>query len=222
MKRSIHQTKDGSPTIRIEELDITYHSRHGALGESMHVFIEQGLRQQEMNKPVLHVLEMGFGTGLNALLTYLENEGKERRIVYDTLEPFPLQESELENLNYPALLAQPALDSVFQQLHNAPWNHPFEMDNGFTLTKYETKLENFTGGKLYDLVYYDAFAPSAQPDLWEEPIFTHLYNMMQKGGALVTYCSKSIVRRAMMAAGFTVTKPPGPWGKREMVRAYKK
>jgi tRNA U34 5-methylaminomethyl-2-thiouridine-forming methyltransferase MnmC len=218
--RKLLLTADGSHTLSLENSDITYHSRHGAITESRHVFIEAGLHYciaQTAERP-LHILEMGFGTGLNALLTVIEAGKTDTQLIYTSIEAFPLSEAEYELLNYGEVLQQQAL---FQQLHAAPWNQTTETGQGFQLRKIQSKLEHWENDQLFHCIYYDAFAPGEQPELWTAALFERLYQQLQPGGILVTYCSKSDVRRAMQAAGFTVTKLPGPPGKREMVRAGK-
>jgi tRNA U34 5-methylaminomethyl-2-thiouridine-forming methyltransferase MnmC len=172
---------------------------------------------QTIEGPV-RVFEMGFGTGLNAFLTAIEAEKKGKEIQYTALEKFPLTEEEWQVLNY---AGNPKDTSLFGQLHLCPWKVSSNITPFFELTKIEGDLEHFVPGLPAHLVYYDAFAPSFQPELWTEEIFKKVFEILCPGGVMVTYCSKSIVRRAMMAAGFRIFKVPGPWGKREMVRAVK-
>ncbi len=220
MKREIITTKDGSHTIVIPEISVAYHSYNGAVQESMHVFIHAGLRwylgQNAYARPV-RIFEMGFGTGLNAYLTALEAGNKNFSVHYTAIEPFPLLPEEALLLNYAATKTE---KSLFAQLHQIAWNEDVLIAPNFTLHKQQERLSHFVLAQPVDIIYFDAFAPSAQPELWTEEVFRKMYGMLRPGGALVTYCSKSIVRRAMQAAGFRVTKIPGPWGKREMVRAY--
>lgn len=201
-------------------MQVTYHSHHGAVQESMHVFIEAGLRWTINHAagmpPSMRVFEMGFGTGLNALLTALEAEKLQLPFQYTAVEKFPLTADEAAGLNYGG-----ENKALFQSLHAAAWNEQVVINPFFTLEKVEGALESFTATAPYHLIYFDAFAPAAQPELWTEEIFSRLYGMLHPGGVLVTYCSKGVVRRAMQAAGFTVTKTPGPPGKREMVRAVR-
>ncbi|RYD93439.1 MAG: SAM-dependent methyltransferase [Sphingobacteriales bacterium] len=220
MERKIIVTKDGSNTFEFPDVRGTYHSRHGALAESRHVFLEQGLQWALTQFPgaPLSLFEMGFGSGLNALLTAIEAQQRQRFVQYVTIEAFPIPVEEALALNYGELLSEREL---FQQLHKAPWAMETAISDYFTIRKEETSLEDLQLTGLYHLVYYDAFAPSSQPELWTAERFRQVYDLLLPGGAMVTYCSKTVVRRAMEAAGFTVTKPPGPWGKREMVRAVK-
>ncbi len=220
LKKEIIVTKDGSHTITIPQLNVTYHSVHGAIQESKHVFIEAGLRyliNQLSNQPI-NLFEMGFGTGLNAFLTAIE-AGKMGTIIhYTAVETSPLSLSEASGLNYSDLLGHPDL---FQQLHGCRWNEEMTLTNFFSITKLQASLLNLSTDKRFNLIYYDAFAPLAQPELWTKEIFEKLFSMLNKNGLLVTYCSKGDVRRAMKAAGFKVEKLPGPPGKWEMVRASK-
>jgi tRNA U34 5-methylaminomethyl-2-thiouridine-forming methyltransferase MnmC len=216
-EREIMITADGSVTVAIPELKVTYHSKHGAIQESMHVFIEAGLRPLLHRQETLYIFEMGLGTGLNALLTLIEAEAHQQKIHYQSVEAFPLEAAMVAQLNYCDQLHRPELRPFFEQLHTATWDHPIALNSWFTIQKSHTALFNFSTAQPVNLIYYDAFAPSAQPELWTVDAFTHLFSMLAAGGVLVTYCSKSDVRRAMMAAGFIVEKIPGPHGKREMV-----
>lgn len=219
VKRTIITTTDGSHTVEIPELQVTYHSRHGALQESMHVFIEAGLRyvlHREHAPHPLRVFEMGLGTGLNALLTVMEAEREKIPLQYTAVEAFPLKEEEWRLLNYGDSSTE---KEWLQQLHEAPWGEDVVISEYFALRKEERKLADFVPTEPFHLIYYDAFAPRAQPELWTREAFEQLYRMLHPGGVLVTYCSKSVVRRAMLAAGFSVEKTPGPRGKREMLRA---
>ncbi|MEI6950649.1 tRNA (5-methylaminomethyl-2-thiouridine)(34)-methyltransferase MnmD [Paraflavisolibacter sp. H34] len=219
MKREIIYTADGSHTVAIPEMEVTYHSHNGALQESLHVFIDAGLREAfRLFEGPIKVFEMGFGTGLNALLTALEAEKEGRQVAYTSLELYPLSEEETKGLNYGQLL--PGSEPLLQQLHRSPWGEEVRITDQLCLTKVQTSLFDFATAGQFHVIYYDAFAPRAQPELWTEDIFKKLRHLLVPEGLLVTYCSKSVVRRAMMAAGFTVKKVPGPRGKREMVRAY--
>jgi tRNA U34 5-methylaminomethyl-2-thiouridine-forming methyltransferase MnmC len=224
MQRNLIVTKDGSHSIAIPEWRVSYHSVHGAIQESLHVFIEAGLRHWwNQHSPASRcvVFEMGLGTGLNALLTALEADQWQRRIMYETVEAFPLEMPIVEQLNYCDALQQPSWQSVFESLHTSEWNNPLSITNNFSFKKVHSTLIEFSTDQPVDIIYYDAFAPGAQPELWTEAVFTKLYNMLAPDGILVTYCSKGDVRRAMLAAGFSVEKIPGPPGKREMLQAFK-
>lgn len=220
MERKILTTADGSDTIAIPEMKVSYHSKHGAIQESTHVFLDAGLQYctQTLGKTSLNILEMGFGTGLNCLLTAIQARDKQYQIQYHTLEAFPLLPNEIASLNHGTVLNE---QDLFLAIHKASWEIPQMIQPGFQLIKYQQSLARFELSVGIDCIYYDAFAPSAQPKLWTTQIFEKLYSFLAPGGLLVTYCSKSVVRHAMKAAGFRVTKIPGPYGKREMVRAFK-
>jgi len=189
----------------------------------MHVFIGAGLLQlinTDAGRP-LKIFELGFGTGLNALLTLIEADQAERPIYYETLEPFPLNPGEVSRLNYCKHLNRPDLQPVFEKLHDSVWGNATGITEQFHLLKYNLPFDRYTTTGLFNLVYYDAFAPDAQPELWTEEVFRKIFDIMESGGLLVTYCSKGQVRRNMIAAGFSVSKLPGPPGKREMLRAIR-
>lgn len=221
MQRQPIITKDGSHTISVPEMNVTYHSLHGAIQESLHVFIEAGLKYwlSNFNHSDIHIFEMGFGTGLNALLTYIEAEKLNIHVHYTAVELFPLQQEEVYSLNYCGQLKRPDLVPVFERLHGSEWEQEINISSFFKFQKIRTNLIRFSSSQHFNVIYFDAFAPSAQPELWTQEVFEKLIMMMHPGGVLVTYCSKGDVRRAMQAAGFIVEKIPGPPGKREMVRA---
>lgn len=218
MTREIFMTGDGSTSIQIPAMDVTYHSRHGAIMESMHVFIGAGFLYWHSSQPVCRIFEMGFGTGLNALLTLIEAQRLQCKVVYTAVEQFPLEHKIFSQLNYCDQLSRPDLKNAFLSLHNCDWEKEIAINNFFSIQKLKTSLIDFSPAKSFDLIYYDAFAPSAQPELWTKEIFEKLYQM---GGLLVTYCSKGEVQRAMRSAGFNIEKLSGARGKREMIRAGK-
>jgi tRNA U34 5-methylaminomethyl-2-thiouridine-forming methyltransferase MnmC len=229
MQRKLILTSDGSHTISLPELNVTYHSIHGAIQESKHVFIEAGLKGLiPINTTALNIFEVGFGTGLNALLTIIEAERLQKRINYEAVEQFPLDANETVSLNYCKQLDREDLQPVFDELHSSEWEKKTNIINGFSFKKSKCSLLNLpvrqagseTHGA-FDLIYFDAFAPGVQPELWTKEIFEKMFAMLRPGGVLVTYSSKGEVRRAMQAAGFVVEKLPGPLRKREMVRAVK-
>jgi tRNA U34 5-methylaminomethyl-2-thiouridine-forming methyltransferase MnmC len=225
--REIILTADGSATVSVPEMNVTYHSIHGAIQESKHVFLQAGLIDSGVfdYTGVHHVLEVGFGTGLNALLTLIEADKNENRIYYTAIEPYPLDETEVSRLNYCAQLNQPGYQRYFEKMHGVAWEEMFEITNYFRLTKKRCSLVDLpvdaAAENTFFLIYFDAFAPAVQPELWTATIFEKLYRLLLPGGILVTYCSKADVKRAMQAAGFLIEKIPGPPGKREMLRARK-
>ena len=223
MEQKIIYTHDGSHTISIPGLKVTYHSIHGAIGESRHVFIEAGLYgSAPSGQPgPFRIFEMGFGTGLNALLTLIEAEKGNQKIYYETAEPFPLEDEQIKSLNYCDQLGRGDLQKIFEQLHNCEWEKEIKITEAFYLHKTIQPLQDFKTSSRKKLIYFDAFAPNAQPGLWTEEIFKKMFSILEPQGILVTYCSKGIVRRAMQAAGFAVEKLPGPPGKKEIVRATK-
>lgn len=232
MKTILKTTEDGSHTLYVPELEEHYHSTHGAIQESMHVFINAGLRH--CNKEHIHLLEIGFGTGLNGLLTLLEAEKLQKKVFYHSLERYPLTVAAAMQLNYPeqlkmkyetlALQIDNRTEPLFRLLHQSPWEKPTPITPGFTLLKEESDFsrpEQFQSQWQYDLIYYDAFAPEKQPKMWHEAIFKRLYTLCAEDAILTTYCAKGAVRRLLQSAGFTVERIPGPPGKREMLRASK-
>lgn len=212
-------TKDGSPTLRTAA-GITYHSTHGAVQESMHVFIQTGLMPAFDLFPEgpVTILEMGFGTGLNALLTALESDRRQRLIRYVSVEKYPLPETIWQQLTYTQDAAGQAL---FKALHRTPWNQVERLTPQFELLKVSGELQTMTLPDAVQLVYFDAFAPEDAPELWTVSVFRKLIDAMVPGGILTTYCSKGIIRRTLQEVGFLVEKLPGPPGKREIVRARK-
>ncbi len=213
-------TEDGSHTIYLPDLQVTYHSTHGSIQESNHVFINAGLDYiASKHYNPIRIFEMGLGTGLNALLTGKWTVENNIAIDYVAIELFPLPKTEIDTLNYVSILQDK--QGFFDQIHNAEWGKEISISPFFNFLKLNTSLLNYSPTEKFDLIYFDAFAPLIQPELWTTEVFITLYNLLNNGGVLTTYCSKSDVRRSMMAAGFTVEKIPGPPGKREMARAIK-
>jgi tRNA U34 5-methylaminomethyl-2-thiouridine-forming methyltransferase MnmC len=203
------------------ELGVAYHSVHGAIQESMHVFIEAGFKSACTNQSVCSILEVGFGTGLNALLTAIEAEKTETSIYYVALEPYPLGDEEILSLNYCKQLNRKDLQDDFIRMHQCEWNKSIAVTENLLLHKSKYMLQSFAHITIFDLIYFDVFAPAAQPELWTKEVFDKMFALLAPGGVLVTYCSKGEVRRNMMAAGFKVEKLPGPPQKREMLRAIR-
>jgi tRNA U34 5-methylaminomethyl-2-thiouridine-forming methyltransferase MnmC len=224
MQREVIVTNDGSHSISIPELNVTYHSKHGAIQESTHVFIRSGLDyvSENLSATPIKIFEVGFGTGLNALLTFQYAALNNLDIEYTAVELFPLQSGEINELNYASQMEEEEAMHVFTKLHAAPWEIKSPVTPHFILQKLKRSLLDpslISPGSI-DLVYFDAFAPAAQPELWSREAFEIIHTLMTKDGVMVTYCSKSIARKAMTDAGFRVTKIPGPPGKREIVRAF--
>ncbi len=217
MKRIIKKTADGSHTLHVSDLDETYHSLHGAIKESQHVFVKEGLLY--LNKPHTEILEIGFGTGLNAALTLIEAEKREISIVYHCIELYPLKPEEYNRLNY--FDNESLYEPVFKRLHESQWNRTELISKNFAFSKYRVDLLSHSFTEQYDLVYFDAFSPRAQPEMWTSEVFDKMHKAMKKNGVLVTYCASGKVRRNMEGTGLKVEKIAGPPGKREMIRATK-
>ncbi len=221
-QRRIVKTEDGSHTLELVGMDEHYHSTFGAVQESRHVFIQHGLQSLSGKISAINILEVGLGTGLNALLTFMVSQKKNLQVYYFALEPFPLKREEYEALNYASLLSETRLQERFLKFHECEWIKDIEFFPGFVFRKEETGLEAASfAGHFFDLVYFDAFGPDTQPELWTQPMFEKVSSAMKPGGILTTYCAKGSVRRAMKASGLNVEKLPGPPGKREMTRAVK-
>lgn len=221
MDRKIILTGDGSHTISVPELKIAYHSIHGAMQESMHVYINSGMKYMVSQLPdsPLTIFEMGFGTGLNALLTLMEADKAGTKIYYEAVELNPLNETEVSSLNYCRVLNRPDLQPVFKFMHQCEWNKEIMVADNFNIKKINISLFSHLTSQQFNLIYFDAFAPNVRPEQWTREVFDKMYFMLAPGGVLVTYCSKGDVRRAMISAGFAVEKMPGPPRKREMIRA---
>ena len=211
-------TMDGSHTLYVKELDEHYHSHFGAITESKHVFINAGLRAAIGNS--INIFEMGFGTGLNAFLTLADVKGSGKSIHYTGLEKHPLGSKTYRSLNYSSLISDPGGD-YFIPLHECPWDADITITKEFTLRKIEGDITSLEIIDQFDLVYYDAFGPDKQPELWTAEIFSRTYRSMRSGAILTTYSSKGQVRRNMEEAGFRIEKLAGPPGKRDMTRAWK-
>jgi len=221
-ERKIITTADGSHTLELVGMDEHYHSTFGAVQESRHVFIRHGLLRISEKETHVNILEVGFGTGLNAVLTLLESQKRGALVHYFTLEPFPLVKEEYELLNYPEVLTEGQGRGSFLALHQSDWEKDVEIAQGFVFYKSKAGLmEAVLPLELFNLVYYDAFGPDTQPGLWDFEVFEKVYGLMRPGGILVTYSTKGAVRRALKACGFQIEKLTGPPGKREMTRATK-
>jgi tRNA U34 5-methylaminomethyl-2-thiouridine-forming methyltransferase MnmC len=220
MDKEFVVTEDGSHTIYLPEMDEHYHSTHGAIQESLHIYINQGLLQ--VPKQEISILEIGFGTGLNAYLTFAYGDHKKLNINYFSIEKYPLTETDYLKLNYPQNIF-PEYSEVFENLHRAEWNSVVKISPEFSLQKVHADLLSFEFNSLpqFDLVYYDAFAPGKQPEMWTDEIIQKVASSVKKDGILTTYCAKGSVRRAFSAADFLMERIPGPIGKKEILRGKK-
>ena len=218
MKREIIKTLDGSTTIHLPEWNESYHSKYGAIQEAYHVFIKNGLSLFEV-KPV-SVLEIGFGTGLNCFITYLESKKNNRQIYYVGVEAYPVITEEAMLMNYPKEIS--VSDAVtFARMHECNWEQQEALSDNFTLNKRKQFFQDVNEENTFDLIYFDAFGFRVQPELWTETIFTAMFKSLKINGILVTYACRTAIKNAMLSAGFSVEKLPGAPGKREMLRATK-
>lgn len=216
--QQIIQTEDGSHSVLHSELHETYHSIHGAIQESEHTFIGAGLRQCKQSS--LNILEIGFGTGLNAFLTLVETEKTRQKVFYTAVELYPISPESAASFNYPDLIAKDKKD-IFYLLHTSPWQKHISLTKNFDLNKIQEDFTKLRLTEMYDLIYFDAFSPEKQPEMWTNERFQMLYDCCNPNAILTTYCAKGAVRRALQTAGFSVERIPGAKGKREMLRARK-
>lgn len=221
MVRTLQMTDDGSHTLQLAASEVTYHSRFGAIQESKHVYIEAGLQPFMHSTSPFRIFELGFGTGLLAFLSYQEAKDNNIKIEYETVEAFPLVKEEYAALNYAKALGKKELGESFQLLHQVPWNKIIRIGEWFTIIKHHIPVEQFVTEKKFHAIFYDAFMPAAQPEMWTAQSLARMYNLLLPNGILTTYCSKSEVKRNLEAVGFVLEKLPGPKGKREMIRAKK-
>ena len=219
MKREIIQTLDGSTTIHIAEWDECYHSKHGAIQEAQHVFIKNGLSLFKNQK--VAILEIGFGTGLNAFITLLEAKKMQQTIEYVGVEAYPISADEVLKMNYVTELKATHESPIFDKMHESNWEEKIVLNDDFTLTKRKQFFEEINDEDKFDLIYFDAFGYRVQPELWSTAIFEKMYKALKPNGVLVTYAARGVVKRSMIEVGFTVEKLAGPPGKREMFRASK-
>jgi tRNA U34 5-methylaminomethyl-2-thiouridine-forming methyltransferase MnmC len=219
MERELRITGDGSHTMFVPGLNEPYHSIHGAVRESMHVFIMYGL--DTVRKPVIRILEAGLGTGLNVLLTLKSAALDGPAIYYHAVEKYPLDPSETSGINYPDILGG-SYSELFQRIHSADWGRPVRIAEKFELYKERSDFREMDPQGTFDLVYFDAFDPGKQPYLWTEEVFSRIVERMNPSAVLVTYSARGSIRRALTACGLQVEKVPGPPGKKEMVRALKR
>jgi tRNA U34 5-methylaminomethyl-2-thiouridine-forming methyltransferase MnmC len=219
MKREIITTADGSVTIHLPEMSESYHSKFGAIQEAQHVFIKNGLDLFE-STPVA-ILEIGFGTGLNAFITYLESLANNQQVHYTGVEAYPVTLEEVSMLNYVSQLDAAGQQQVFNRMHACEWEREAILNNNFTLIKRKQHFKDINDTEAFDLIYFDAFGYHAQPELWSKEIFDIMYKALKPNGILVTYACRTVIKKAMQEAGFTTKKLPGPPGKREMLQGKK-
>ena len=217
MKNKLVITNDGSHSIFNPEINETYHSKHGAIVEAEHVFIKSGLLAE--NKKQFNILEVGFGTGLNALLTAQKAKQKNIAVNYHGIELYPVPKESFNQLNFTDLIGEEKTELL--KLHECSWEEEHIIHDFFKLTKNEIELEKYSSNIQFDIIYFDAFSPEKQPHLWNEEIFRNMYNLLKEDGFLVTYCAKGVVKRTMKAVGFEIIVLDGPPGKRQMTRANK-
>jgi tRNA U34 5-methylaminomethyl-2-thiouridine-forming methyltransferase MnmC len=219
LEREIIQTLDGSTTIHLKEWDECYHSKHGAIQEAQHVFIKNGLSL--FPNQSVSILEIGFGTGLNAFISFLESSKLNQSINYVGVEAYPVNATEVLAMNYVDELNAKSQKEVFEKMHESKWNEKIELTAEFELIKRKQFFDEIDDIEQFDLIYFDAFGYRVQPELWSTAIFQKMYTALRPGGKLVTYAARGVVKRSMIEVGFTVEKLPGPPGKREMFRASK-
>lgn len=221
MQRKIIITQDGSSSISMEEWGESYHSVYGAVQEAKHVYLQNGLDRLK-GKQNISILEMGFGTGLNTFLTYLQSKQDKQNITYHSIEAFPLNQKEVEVLNYTDLSEDISDKQAFDYLHQGPWLQEYMVSDHFKLLKMHNTFEDQElAPEFYDLIYFDAFGYPYQPELWSQDIFEKMYLCIKPGGVLATYACRGVIKRNMQGAGFTVKTYPGPPGKREIIVAFK-
>jgi tRNA U34 5-methylaminomethyl-2-thiouridine-forming methyltransferase MnmC len=225
MSANIHLivTDDGSHSLKNEALNETYHSFHGAVQESAHVFIEMGLRHWcDHHKSTTKILEIGFGTGLNAFLSLIFAEEHQQEVYFESLETFPLPAEIYDALNYAEAVRKAEFGHLFGRLHTAQWGEKAQVTTHFSLKKVETPVHDYSPTTPFNIIYFDAFAPNKQPDMWAMEVIQKMYESLAPEGFLVTYCAQGQFKRNLKQAGFTVEELPGPPGKKEMIRAVKK
>ena len=219
MKHEFITSEDGSITLYVPALNEHYHSVHGAIQESLHIFIQAGV--DYYNQQNISILEAGFGTGLNAYLSLLKAQEQKNKILFHTFEKYPLSIEEICRLNYQHLLNPTDRPELFDMLHACPWEEDIAITPYFTLHKHLADFNTVDFVPQFDIVFFDAFNPDVQPHLWTEAVMAKFYQALKPGGILVTYCVKGIVKQALRNTGFTLKRLPGPPGKREMLRATK-
>ncbi len=218
MKREIILTEDGSSSIFIPEMDETYHSTHGSIQEAKHVFLKNGI--QRVNEKEITIFEVGFGTGLNALISLIHSSAKQK-INYHSIEAFPVEKELIQQINYCSILGE-EYQVDFEKIHAVEWGREQEIKPSFSLLKIHEKLQDYSlTENIYDIIFFDAFGPRAQAEMWSKPILKKMYKGLKKDAFLTTYCAQGQFKRDLKAVGFKVEAIPGPPGKREMTLAWK-
>ncbi len=219
MKREIRITEDGSTTIYLPDWEENYHSKHGAIQEAQHVFIKNGLALFENRS--ISILEIGFGTGLNAFITFLESQKLRQTINYVGVEAYPVPANEIVQMNYVKALNASEFEEVFNKIHSSNWEEKTQLSDDFFIMKQQKFFNEINDIQKFDLIYFDAFGYRVQPELWSTEIFQKMYDALKPNSVLVTYAARGVVKRSMIEVGFRVEKLAGPPGKREMFRAFK-
>ena len=218
-------TEDGSHSVFSEQLGVSYHSKHGAIQETQHVFINAGLEYILQKSPSeINILEIGFGTGLNAFMTFLKSERQPipATINYFAIEAYPLSMEQVFELNYVEKMDAAPYEDIFIKMHSSEWSEVHPLSKRFNFQKLLMNFEDIDFQNIMDLIYFDAFAPDIQPQLWEENLMKKMFNSLRLNGVLTTYCAKGVVKRTLKSVGFFIQPLPGPPGKREMTRAIRK
>ncbi len=218
MKREIILTEGGSNSIYLPEMDETYHSTHGSIQEAQYVFLKNGIHRVFSSE--LSVFEVGFGTGLNALISLIHSSEKQK-IHYHSIEAFPVEMELIEKINYCSILGEEYKNDFFK-MHSVEWGSAHQISTAFSLLKIQEKIQGYSlNEKFYDIIFFDAFGPRAQSEMWTEEILAKMYKGLKKGGFLTTYCAQGQFKRNLKSVGFSVEAIPGPPGKREMTLAWK-
>lgn len=221
-QNEVLESHDGSHTLMSKQFGVTYHSHFGALEESLTVFLSAGYHGIRLKGATsISILEVGFGTGLNALLSLIEAESRQLPTKYTGIEAYPISTEQAKALNFVDILDRKSFRPSFEEMHTCKAESDIKQHNHFTFNKLIQKLEDFESDQMYDVIYFDAFAPSAQPELWSPEIMVKLFKLTKPGGTLVTYCAQGQFKRNLKAAGYTIEGLPGPGKKREMTRAWK-
>ncbi|MFT4645066.1 MAG: tRNA U34 5-methylaminomethyl-2-thiouridine-forming methyltransferase MnmC [Planctomycetota bacterium] len=217
----IQITKDGSHTLVSKEFGELYHSHNGSIQEALHIFIKHGLEANSSKS--INIFEMGFGSGLNAILSYYYSKSNKVQVNYSSIEAYPIKTEIAKQLNYNDYIKEEEFDKDFNKLHLVKWDEEIKISNTFSLFKIHNTIETLDIETLdkVDIIFYDAFAPTAQLHLWEKDVLTKMYNLLKPGGFLITYCAKGVFKRTLKEIGFTIEALPGPIGKREITRAFR-